>query len=126
MASLLDELKIQQNSNKLLTQLSREERQKKLRLHEAARDKVPEGKLDPPEEVSDEMIEEALQQDDREKGNYLRNPESQMFSTEDLRKTLKIMNQGLATYKTIKQIPFKVLTEMLKIGGAGLGISAYR
>ena len=125
MASVLDRLKIQPE-NKLSAQLSREERQKKLKLHEAARDRVPEGTLDHPEEVSDEMIEEALQQDDVDKGNYLRNPESQMFSTEDLRKTLKIMNQGLATYKTIKQIPFKVLVEMLKIGGAGLGISAYR
>ena len=125
MARVLDRLKIQPE-NKLLAQLSREERQKKLREHESARDRVPEGRLDPPEEVSDEMIQEALQEKDKQEGNYLRNPENQMFSNEDLRKTLQIMNQGLATYKTIKQIPFKVLVEMLKVGGAGLGISAYR
>ena len=68
-------------------------------------------------------------------GDYLMDPETetnrelekrQMFSNKDLREVLKIISKGAATYKTLQRIPFKVLVEMLKIGGAGLGISAYR
>jgi len=68
-------------------------------------------------------------------GDYLMDPETetdrelekrQMFSNKDLREALKIINKGAATYKTLQRIPFKVLVEMLKVGGAGLGISAYR
>ena len=68
-------------------------------------------------------------------GDYLMDPETetnrelekrQMFSNKDLREALKIINKGAATYKTLQRIPFKVLVEMLKVGGAGLGISAYK
>jgi len=71
----------------------------------------------------------------QESGEYLKDPETetdseleqrQMFSNEDLRKTMQILNAGITTYNNVKKIPFNVLTEMLKIGGAGLGINAYR
>ena len=68
-------------------------------------------------------------------GDYLMDPETetdreleqrQQFSNEDLRKTMQILNAGITTYNNVKKIPLQVLVEMLKIGGAGLGINAYR
>ena len=68
-------------------------------------------------------------------GEYLMDPETetdreleqrQQFSNEDLRKTMQILNAGITTYNNVKKIPLQVLVEMLKIGGAGLGINAYR
>ena len=70
-------------------------------------------------DVSQEEINEGLQKEDMKEGNFLQDPEN-------LRNMMKILNQGMTTYKMMQQVPFKVLVEMLKIGGAGLGINAYR
>mgnify|MGYP003141726951 FL=1 len=95
-----------------IAQLSREERQEKLKQHEAARDKVPEGKLDPPEEVSDEMIQEGLQKKDVEEGNYLRDPENY----ENL---MNLVKTGFSTYNSLKQIPVQVIRSLLLRGLLG-------
>ena len=95
-----------------VAQLSREERQEKLRLHEEARDKVPEGKLDPPEEVSDEMIQEGLEKKDVEEGNYLRDPENY----ENL---MNLVKTGFSTYNSLKQIPVQVIRSLLLRGLLG-------
>ena len=105
----IQQLQIQQTGsidNYSLAQLSREEEQQKLREHESARDRVREGMLDPPEKVSDEMIEDAKQRKDMEEGNYLRNPEN-------IRKIMKILNTGVTTYKTLQQIPIQVIKGLL-------------
>ena len=70
------------------------------------------------EEFFDEKQRKKMEKD-MEEGNFLQDPEN-------LRNMLKILNQGFTTYKTIQQIPLKVLTELLKIGVSGLGINAYR
>ena len=90
----------------LLANNTREEEQKKLREHESARDRVQEGMLDPPEKVSDEMIQDALQRDDVENERYLRNPEN-------IQKMMKILNTGVTTYKTLQQIPIQVIKGLL-------------
>ena len=95
-----------------VAQLSREERQEKLRLHEQARDKVPEGKLDPPEEVSDEMIQEGLEKKDVEEGNYLRDPENY----ENL---MNLVKTGFSTYNSLKRIPVQVIRSLLLRGLLG-------
>ena len=95
-----------------VAQLSREERQEKLKQHEAARDKVPEGKLDPPEEVSDEMIQEGLQKKDREEGNYLRDPEN-------FENLMNLVKTGFSTYNSLKQIPVQVIRSLLLKGLLG-------
>ena len=95
-----------------IAQLSREERQEKLRLHEQARDKVPEGKLDPPEEVSDEMIQEGLEKKDVEEGNYLRDPENY----ENL---MNLVKTGFSTYNSLKRIPVQVIRSLLLRGLLG-------
>jgi len=107
----LQELQIRNNSaNNLLAQeLSRDGRQEKLRLHEKARDKVSEGQLDPPEEVSDEMIQEGLQRKDVEEGNYLRNPEN-------IQNIMNIVGKGITTYKTLQQIPLEIIKTLLLQG----------
>jgi len=96
----------QQTVDGLLANNAREERQKKLREHESARDRVQEGMLDPPEEVSDEMIQDALQRDDIKNERYLRNPEN-------IQKIMKILNTGVTTYKTLQQIPIEVIKGLL-------------
>jgi len=95
-----------------IAQLSREERQEKLKQHEAARDKVPEGKLDPPEEVSDEMIQDALEKDDVKEGNYLRDPENY----ENL---MNMVKTGFSTYNSLKKIPVEVIRSLLLKGLLG-------
>ena len=95
-----------------IAQLSREERQEKLKQHEAARDKVPEGKLDPPEEVSDEMIQEGLEKKDVEEGNYLRDPENY----ENL---MNLVKTGFSTYNSLKRIPVQVIRSLLLRGLLG-------
>ena len=102
----------QQTVDGLLANNTREEEQKKLREHESARDRVREGMLDPPEKVSDEMIEEAKQRKDMEEGNYLRNPEN-------IQKMMKILNTGVTTYKTLQQIPIQVIKGLLLKGLLG-------
>ena len=111
----IQQLQIQQTGsidNYSLAQLSREEEQQKLREHESARDRVREGMLDPPEKVSDEMIEDAKQRKDMEEGNYLRNPEN-------IQKMMKILNTGVTTYKTLQQIPIQVIKGLLLKGLLG-------
>ena len=102
----------QQTVDGLLANNAREEEQKKLREHESARDRVREGMLDPPEKVSDEMIEDAKQRKDMEEGNYLRNPEN-------IQKMMKILNTGVTTYKTLQQIPIQVIKGLLLKGLLG-------
>ena len=106
----IQELQIRNNSaNNLLAELSREERQKKLREHESARDRVPEGRLDPPEEVSDEMIQDALQRDDVKNERYLRNPEN-------IKNIMQVVQGGLKTYKALQQFPIEVIKTLLLRG----------
>ena len=95
-----------------VAQLSREERQDKLRLHEQARDKVPEGQLDPPEEVSDEMIQESLEKKDVDEGNYLRNPEN-------FNNLMEMVQKGFSTYNSLKRIPVQVIRSLLLRGLLG-------
>jgi len=95
-----------------IAQLSREERQKKLEGHEAARDKVPEGKLDPAEEVSDKEIQRGLEREDVKEGNYLRDPENY----ENL---MNLVKTGFSTYNSLKQIPVQVIRSLLLKGLLG-------
>ena len=95
-----------------VAQLSREERQEKLKQHEAARDKVSDDFLDPPEEVSDEMIQEGLQKKDVEGGNYLRDPEN-------YKNLMNMVKTGFSTYNSLKKIPVEVIRSLLLKGLLG-------
>ena len=96
----------QQTVDGLLADNRREKEQRTLEGLEAARDKVEQPILDPPDRVSDKEVEAAKQRQDMEEGNYLRNPEN-------IQKMMKILNTGVTTYKTLQQIPIQVIKGLL-------------
>ena len=109
----MQQLQIHQRTvDDLLANNTREKEQRTLEGLEAARDKVEQPILDPPDRVSDKEVEAAKQRQDMEEGNYLRNPEN-------IQKMMKILNTGVTTYKTLQQIPIQVIKGLLLKGLLG-------